>query len=296
MTEGSRIEEVGGSGHPWDGEPITLGIAYEDGLERSNFPELTEAAATFWEGNDDEYLDYQVEYVLDADAAEPDVLVTLVSEITTCERSSEEYQVVGCAPLITGNAPDTATVQILSGYSDELTRTTITHELGHTLGLGHDDEPARIMSGDPADRIPNYETRRASHDAYLSGLRSFNTGNEKYQDGSDALENERWAEASEAFTDAADAYRAAENSFESARANAAEIGVEDAVTICDAAEAKSVDFRKSSTAWSDAATARREGNYLEYQNRSDDARDHYDASQEHEIRNSDKLAVALGLQ
>lgn len=295
-AEGAKIENFGVD-HPWHGEPIVLGVAYDEGVERrENFTELIEASAAFWEEHAEQYAGYDVEYALDFDADDPDVRVTLVDEISTCERGENGYMVVGCAPLITGDAPDTASVQIKTGYSDELTQTTITHELGHTLGLAHDDEPQEIMSGDPADRIPNYETRRAIHEAYLAGIRSFNEGGEHLQSADDAMDGENWTTASDEFASAADEYDAAVSSFGRAASEADDIDADAAVDICADAEAKAANVRSAAEAWSEAASARDDGDYDRYEKRSEAAREHYEAADSHSIGESDALAVELGLQ
>lgn len=295
-TEGAQIENLGVD-HPWDGEPIVLAVAYDDGVDRrENFAELIEASAAFWEEHAEQYAGYEVEYDLDPDADDPDVRVTLVDEVSNCHRNDDGYMVVGCAPLITDQAPDTASVQIKSGYSDNLTQTTITHELGHTLGLGHDDEPTEVMSSDPADRIPNYETRRAIHEAFLAGMRSFNEGSERWAAANDAMDEERWTTASEAFASAADEYDAAVSSFGAAASEADDIDADGAVDICADAEAKAAGFRAAAEAWNEATVARAGGDYDRFEERSQAAREHRADADSHAIRESDALAVELGLQ
>lgn len=295
-AEGAKIEDFGVD-HPWGGEPIVLAATYDEDVDRrEGFTDLIEASSAFWEEHAKEYAGYDVEYELDFDAADPDVRVTLVDEITTCERSEDGYMVVGCAPLITGDAPDTASVQIKTGYSDDLTQTTITHELGHTLGLGHDDDPQEIMSSDPADRIPNYETRRAIHEAYLAGVRSFNSGAEHWEAAGQAVDDEEWSTATDGFASAADEYDAAVSSFGEAASESADIDADGAVDICADAEAKAANFRSAAEAWGDAAAARDNGDYDRYEERSEAARQHFEAADSHSIGESDALAVELGLQ
>ncbi|WP_394325751.1 zinc-dependent metalloprotease family protein [Halolamina pelagica] len=56
--------------------------------------------------------------------------------------SGYDESTVGCAPVYeyVGAADDDKTeIEIEDGYTNESTITTIEHELGHTLGLDHDD-------------------------------------------------------------------------------------------------------------------------------------------------------------
>lgn len=296
-TEGSRIENLGGTGHPWNGDPISVAVAYGDDVERrENFPELVEASTAFWEEHADQYADFEVEYELEPDADDPDVRVTLVSSVSSCESHDSDYRVVGCAPLITGDAPDTASVEIKSGYSDNLTQTTITHELGHTLGLGHDDDPQKIMSSDPADRVPDYETRRAIHEAYISGGGSMKEANEHHNDAQDYWENDQWSSASDAFASAADEYSSAERSYSHAADESKSIGVPNAADICESAANVADESASATSAMRNAAAAYADGDRQKAQQYWNSAQEHYDRLGEYTIPDSDDVAVELGLQ
>lgn len=295
-AEGSRIENLG-PGHPWDGDRIALSTAFDESVDpRENFTELVESAVAFWEEHDQQYADVDVEYDLDPDADDPDVRVTLVSEIESCDRSEEEYRVVGCAPLITDHAPDTASVEILRGYSDELMETTITHELGHTLGLDHEDDPQEIMSNDPVDRLPNYETRRAINEAYVSASGSVKTANDHHSDANDDWDAERWSAATDAFGRAADEYAAAERSYSHAAEESESLELTDAKTICEAGQQVAATSASAAGAMGDAAAAQADGDRRTAQRHLDTANEHYDQLDDDGVPPSENLAVALGLQ
>ncbi|ELZ97437.1 Matrixin [Haloferax mediterranei ATCC 33500] len=101
-------------------------------------------ATTFWEANDARYLGSEIDYEVDADARNPDLVVRFSDDIPEC---SGQVDAVGCAPYITDerqiDRPMTA--HIRTGFSDDSTAEIIEHELGHTLGLAHGDEPAELM-------------------------------------------------------------------------------------------------------------------------------------------------------
>lgn len=126
---------------PWGSDPIVVAV---DGPPGRDVAPLVRQAAAFWEENAERYAGYPVEYEVRPNAANPDLVVRFVDEITGCEST---HDTAGCAPYITNaaqvNRP--VDVEIKTGLSDESTVQVVSHELGHTLGLGHDDEPQAVM-------------------------------------------------------------------------------------------------------------------------------------------------------
>ena len=127
--------------NPWGAEPIVVAIDAPPG--RDVVP-LVRAATAYWEANATQYAGYAVDYEVQPDASNPDLVVAFRDEISGCERTDHT---AGCAPYITRAAgiDRPVTVEIKTGLSDASTVQVITHELGHTLGLGHDDEPQDVM-------------------------------------------------------------------------------------------------------------------------------------------------------
>jgi hypothetical protein len=127
--------------NPWGSEPIV--VAVEGPPDRDVVP-LVRRAAAFWEANATRYVGYSVDYEVRPDAENPDLVVRFVDEVGGCERSNHT---AGCAPYITSAAQINRpmTVEIKTGLSDVSTEQVVAHELGHTLGLGHDDEPQTVM-------------------------------------------------------------------------------------------------------------------------------------------------------
>jgi hypothetical protein len=126
---------------PWGSEPIVVGIDAPPGRDVSP---LVRAATAYWEANAPQYAGYAVDYAVEPDATNPDLVLRFVDEITGCERS---HDAAGCAPYITqaGQIDRPVVVEIKAGLSDESTVRVVKHELGHTLGLGHDDQPQAVM-------------------------------------------------------------------------------------------------------------------------------------------------------
>jgi hypothetical protein len=130
------------SANPWGDEPIVVAVRNEGSRDR-DFAALVREAAAFWEEGS-RYLGFDVEYEVRPNAADPDLIVAFTDEIPDCDDVSDA---VGCAPLLTDprqvDRPETAWVK--TGLSDESTVLVTEHELGHTLGLTHDDPPRDVM-------------------------------------------------------------------------------------------------------------------------------------------------------
>ncbi|MXR50650.1 hypothetical protein GRX03_03375 [Halovenus sp. WSH3] len=150
-----------GDEHPLAGRTQTVRVD-----ARSESPHdltaIAEAALSFWEDNSEQYAGFPVDFEV-IDDGEPDVLVAYRDDPTGCEGvPNYSDQVLGCAPVLqAGYAPGrpiTGRV-VAGGRPPGAIRITTEHELGHMLGLEHDDEPARIMSNRPEDRIPEYARR-----------------------------------------------------------------------------------------------------------------------------------------
>lgn len=137
-------EPTEGSNSPWGTSELTVAIETEANDSRE-YESLVEESLAYWEENSSEYAGYEIEYDLDPDAADPDLVIEFATEVDECDNVSDP---AGCAPYITSSAsidrPER--VAILRGYTDESTQLVLTHELGHTLGLDHDDEPQEVMS------------------------------------------------------------------------------------------------------------------------------------------------------
>ncbi|WP_224333584.1 matrixin family metalloprotease [Haloprofundus halobius] len=130
--------------NPWGDDPIVVAIENGDEPDRE-FAPLVRAATDYWEENADEHTGFDVSYRVVPDAENPDIVVQFVDDVPNCANVSHA---AGCAPRITDSRqiqrPENVSVR--TGLSDESTELVLKHELGHTLGLDHDDEPADVMA------------------------------------------------------------------------------------------------------------------------------------------------------
>lgn len=140
--------------NPWGREVVTVGVNDSAGVER-NLTALVRRATEYWNTDGRGYGEYAVRYEVDPDARAPDIEVQFVREIESCghQRGGE---LLGCAPQLHANStpPTPVPVRVETGYSDESTVETIKHELGHTRGLDHDDEPAFMNASGVAYTLP----------------------------------------------------------------------------------------------------------------------------------------------
>ncbi|WP_254542793.1 matrixin [Halomarina pelagica] len=133
----------GGSSSPWGEETLTVALRYDASTDR-DFAPLVSRALAYWEAHAAEYAGYAVDYRLVPDAADPDVVVTVVEEIPDC--GTEEHA-AGCAPHVTrGPVERPVRVQVRTGFSDASTVQVLKHEFGHILGLDHGDPPLGVMT------------------------------------------------------------------------------------------------------------------------------------------------------
>lgn len=130
--------------NPWRKPTLTVAIEKPANDSRDYEP-LVAQALSFWENESERYAGYPIEYDLDPNASDPDLVVAFVDRIEECNNVSDA---AGCAPYV--NSPSTIDrperVEILRGFTNDSTLLVLRHELGHTLGLDHGDEPESVMT------------------------------------------------------------------------------------------------------------------------------------------------------
>ncbi|MFC4358358.1 matrixin [Halobium salinum] len=129
--------------NPWGTEPVVVAVENR-GSETRNYVPQVEAATAYWEEHARRYAGFDVEYVVRPDAPNPDLVVRFVDEVPSC---GEVTDAAGCAPFIqrAGQVDRPERVLVRTGLSASSTTLVLQHELGHTLGLGHDDAPTDVM-------------------------------------------------------------------------------------------------------------------------------------------------------
>lgn len=110
-------------------------------------------ALEYWEYNDAAYGGYEIDYDLEPNASDPDIVVRYVEDFSACGPPGRDH-VVGFAPRITAeNPPDPPErICVRAGFNDESARHVIKHEFGHLLGIRHGEPPVDLMSPDPTLR------------------------------------------------------------------------------------------------------------------------------------------------
>lgn len=167
---------------------------------------------TFWEANDAEHLGFEVEFELAE--SDPDVVIEYADDPSGCEAvDGYSERVLGCAPRLTAEnrAPAPIPITVVAGarpYGE--IKITTQHEIGHVLGLGHDDTPREVMSNRPEDRIPLYEVRVEILDTVLDAQQRASEATSKFNQGSSDWQDEAYEAATAAFQDAYGAFSSAE--------------------------------------------------------------------------------------
>lgn len=204
------VEDTAPIGHPLAGKTT---VAVVNGSESTHDLEaLTVEALAFWNENAERYAGFEVTFSRVAREEDPDVEIEFLddrSELDGCRDVNSEH-VLGCAPLIReGNQidrPAVAEVVATDRPYGEVLITTM-HELGHMLGLGHDAEPAYVMSNRIEDRLPEYEHRIEVLEAFQAGWRARNDGTRTYNEGIAFWNDREYERAIDPFGRAAERYR-----------------------------------------------------------------------------------------
>lgn len=213
-----QAENVPGlRGHPLSG---TTTLSITDRSESSHDLErLTMEALTYWTTNAAEYAGFEVAFELTTTA--PDIELVFLEnrrELQGCQEHASQ-EVLGCAPLLEdGHRPERpVTIEVVANerpYGEILV--TVEHELGHTLGLAHDDEPAYIMSNDIEDRLPEYDRRREILVAIENAWNGRNAGTRIYNRAIEHWNDSEYRAAQSEFEASADRYRPVVASVETA--------------------------------------------------------------------------------
>ena len=227
-----RVEELaaeaaGLAGHPLEGSS-TVAVVDRGGGGEHDLDALAAEALAYWEANAPQYAGFSVSFeaVSADDEGTPDVEIRFVgdrSELTGCQ-DYHTVDVLGCAPILTeGSRPAPPVVaEVVAGdrpYGE--VRLTTKHELGHLLGLDHDDEPAYVMSNDVRDRLPEYDARVAVLQAIERTWRHRSEATATFNEGIERWNDEAFVEAVGSFELAVEGYDQALGAVDDAEAETA---------------------------------------------------------------------------
>jgi len=130
--------------HPSYYGSTEISLYVDDSQIDRDVSQIIEESTSYWERNADDHLSFDVEYEIVESRSEADKVLTF-EESTTCGAEvSTSY--LGCADLVTSDVDRTVKLSVDHRLSDPVLLDTTIHELGHTLGLDHGDEPKGHMS------------------------------------------------------------------------------------------------------------------------------------------------------
>ncbi len=125
-----------------------LSVYVNDSMVDRDTSSAVRRALNYWETNSLDYAGYPIEYTLVESRTEADVVISF-EDLTVCGYETVVDGVYyGCADAVDpyGDAPDPVTIEIHYNLSTPQMVSTLIHEFGHTLGLGHSDDPQQYMS------------------------------------------------------------------------------------------------------------------------------------------------------
>lgn len=216
-------EDADPRGHPLAG---TTTVAIVDRSDSTHdLVALADESLAFWTANAQQYAGFEVEFQRVARDADPDVEIEFLNsreELDGCQEHSTD-NILGCAPLIREDnrieRPVVAEVVATGRPAGEVAITT-KHEIGHLLGLGHDAEPAYIMSNRIEDRLPEYEARVEVLNTFEAGWEARNDGTSAYNEGIARWNDEDYEAAIDPFERARNRYRSIHDYVDDAAAAA----------------------------------------------------------------------------
>lgn len=115
--------------------------------DERNYTAMVVEALAYWEGNAGLYdTAYDPEYRITESLDDAHVNVVFPHNVSNCGYEPDTT-ILGCAPRAQSISPGgPAVVEVARGYTAESIRSTLIHELGHTLGLVHGEGPNEYMN------------------------------------------------------------------------------------------------------------------------------------------------------
>lgn len=131
---------------PWPKPgPVVVGIN-QSAADRNMTP-LVQEAVDYWDAQNSSVKNYSVEFSVQPNATEPDLIVRFEDNIAVCGSEISD-DAVGCADTLGKDTrlDSPAEVRIETGYTRADTLETIKHEFGHIYGRIHGQEPMPLMA------------------------------------------------------------------------------------------------------------------------------------------------------
>lgn len=299
------IPDSNGS-HPLAGQTVTIRVD-EDTDTPHDLRAVTREALDFWETDSETYTGFTVGFEL-VEGDEPDLVVAYADDPRGCS-DVEGYseRVLGCAPVLLSDTtvPEPVVARVVAGTRPAgQVLTTTKHEVGHVLGLTHDDDPREVMSSRPEDRIPLYDRRAQIRDTVVSGAEGTNEASSSYAQAIGLWNNGDYESAVPVFEETRGAYADATAQFETARDAADEFEGEQAAETVDLERVKTLLsglvervnlLAMAASAMADAADAAAAGDSETANARRATANDHIDTFREGGPIRVGDVALALGL-
>lgn len=129
-----------------------LAVYVDDSMMDRDVGPMLNSSFAYWEEHSEKYAGYPVEYQLVETPGAADIHITF-KHVSVCGfHMPQDGVYYGCADVVEpySTAPTPVNVDIHYNLSNPEIELTLIHELGHTLGLDHDDEPQEYM----ADPLP----------------------------------------------------------------------------------------------------------------------------------------------
>ncbi len=199
------------SAHPFADRTVSVDVRADIDTPH-DLEAITADALDYWAEHAETYAGFRVTFRrVDEN---PDLTIGFVDSPGVCTGvDGYDTRVLGCAPLLRAGrrVPDGLTAWVVAAERPiGKIRTTTKHEIGHVLGLDHDDEPRDIMSNRPEDRIPAYHIRITIWDGVLEANDAVSRGSILFAFGSEQWHDAGYQAAAAAFDDAASAFAEAE--------------------------------------------------------------------------------------